>query len=98
VASAPVVLEPEQRVLAAVNGPRPEAATYDLAAALKAEGMGQVRMYRLFAGVVGQFQDDDPRWHALAGTLDCIWGWCRPGAVLFDDGLTDERLASGKDE
>jgi hypothetical protein len=65
-----------------------------LARALKAEGVDQVTIYRLFAEYQQKTDGNDPRYDAIVDTMDLIWGgaWAKGGA-LFDKELTDADVA-----
>jgi hypothetical protein len=55
--------------------------------------MGQVEMYRLFSEQLQRLSGDDPRYHAVADTMDLIWGggWAK-GNALDEHELSTERL------
>jgi hypothetical protein len=85
----------ERRRLAdALESPDPNRAVLDLARTLRAEGMGQVAMFRLFSEQQQRISSDDSRLDAVLDTMDLIWGgpWAK-GRALFDDELSEERLA-----
>ena len=65
-----------------------------LAHALKAEGMGQAAMYRVFQQQLELLDGNDTGCDALADTMDLIWGggWAK-GRALFEQELSAERLA-----
>lgn len=84
----------DARLLETVNSSDPGSAVHELAVALRAEGMTQVEMYRAFLRMLQSIPADDPRYDAVADTMDLIWGWCPKGKALFDAPLTDERLRS----
>lgn len=81
------------RLKAALDSPEPVEQLGDLACALKAEGVGQVALYRLFSEQFVALDGDDPRCDAVADVMDRIWsgGWGGP-RDLFDVGLTTEML------
>jgi hypothetical protein len=82
-----------ERLMVAENAPEPASAVRELAQALRAEGMGQAAMYRLFSDQQQRLSGEDPRYEAVVDTMDLIWGgpWAKGGA-LFDDELTSGRL------
>jgi hypothetical protein len=84
----------DARLLEAVDSSDPGSAVHELAVALRTEGMMQVEMYRAFLRILQSIPADDPRYDAVADTMDLIWGWCPKGKALFDAPLTDERLRS----
>ena len=73
----------------AVQASSPTNALADLASALKAEGMSQFEMYRLFDEYRAKHQSDadETRCDAILDTMDVIVGWCSPTARLFDSEL-----------
>lgn len=73
---------------------RPDAALHALAKSLKAEGVGQVAIYRLFAEYQIKTDGNDPRYDAIVDNMDLIWGgpWAKGGA-LFDKELKDADVA-----
>ncbi len=83
-----------QRFELALTSPDPAAALNELAKALKAEGMGQAAMYRLFAEFQQTTDDDDPRYDAIVDNMDLIWGggWAK-GRALYDTELTGADIA-----
>ncbi len=83
-----------QRLTDAMGQPNPSAAVLELARRLREEGMDQVAMFRLFSEQQRQLSGDDPRYDAIVDTMDLIWGgpWAK-GATLFDEELTNDRLA-----
>src|SRR4051812_49284315 len=72
----------------------PATALHELAKALKAEGMGQVAMYHLFAEFQRAIDGDDPRYDAVVDNMDLVWGggWAK-GRALFETELTDADIA-----
>src|SRR3954469_25131805 len=78
----------------ALSAPDPAVALHDLAKALKAEGMGQVAMYRLFEEYQLKVAQDDPRHDAILDNMDLIWGggWAK-GRALFETELTNVEIA-----
>jgi hypothetical protein len=85
--------EERRRLLEALDSADPASAVPALAHALRAEGMGQVAMYRLFSEQQQRLSGEDPRYDPVVDTMDLIWSgvWARSGA-LFDEELTDDRL------
>jgi hypothetical protein len=83
-----------QRFALALSSPDYASALHELAKALKAEGMGQVTMYRLFAEFQQTIAGDDPRSDAILDNMDLIWGggWAK-GRALFETELTDADIA-----
>ncbi len=73
------------RMESALREQFPTKAMAMLARSLKAEGMSQLEMYRLF----DEFRDRhelDSREHVhevILETMDLISGWCPPGVQLF---------------
>jgi thioredoxin-like negative regulator of GroEL len=61
-------------ILGALKTPVPFAALYELAVTLKAQGMRQEAMYRLFSQVQKETQENDSRIDALLDVMDCICG------------------------
>ena len=55
--------------------------------------MSQVAIYRLFTALFEKVDRVDPRYDALADTMDLIWSgsWTK-GNGLFDQELSEERL------
>ena len=82
-----------QRLADAIDAPDCKVAVPALAHALKAEGMSQVNMYRLFAEQLQRLSGDDPRYDVVTEAMDLIWGgpWAKGGA-LFDHELKDADL------
>jgi hypothetical protein len=83
-----------QRFEVALASPDPATALYELAKALKAEGVGQVAIYHLFAEFQRNITGDDLRADAILDTMDLIWGggWAK-GRALFETALTDADVA-----
>jgi hypothetical protein len=77
-----------------LSSPDPATPFHELAIALKAEGMGQVAMYHLFAEFQPKIGGDDPRSDAILDNMDLIWGggWAK-GRALFDTELTSADVA-----
>jgi hypothetical protein len=75
-------------------GPEPYGSLNSLAKSLKAEGVDQVTIYRLFAEYQVKTDGNDPRYDAIVDNMDLIWGgpWAKGGA-LFDKELTDADVA-----
>ena len=73
---------------------QPHGALHALAKSLKAEGVGQVTIYRLFAEYQVKIDGGDTRYDAIVDNMDLIWGgpWAKGGA-LFDRELTDADVA-----
>lgn len=74
---------------AALSESQPADALATLAKTLKAEGISQIEMYRLFDEYRGRHQNDgdETRYDAILDTMDFITGWCSPSARLFDTEL-----------
>jgi hypothetical protein len=87
-------VDPTKRLEGTLEAGSPATAVPELARALRTEGMKQAPMYRPFSTELQRPSGDDPRYDAVADTMDLIWGgpWAK-GAALFDEELTDERLA-----
>jgi hypothetical protein len=83
-----------QRVEEALISPDPAAALHVLAKELKAEGMGQVAMYHLFAEYKRKTESDEPLNDAVLDTMDLIWGggWAK-GRAIFETELTNNDIA-----
>jgi len=83
-----------QRFELALVSPDPSIALHELAKALKAEGMGQVAMYHLFAEYQQKVEGEDPRHDAIVDNMDLIWGggWAK-GRALFESELTSADIA-----
>jgi hypothetical protein len=83
-----------QRFEVALASPNPSIALHELAKALKAEGMGQVAMYHLFAEFQQKIDGDDPCYDAIVDNMDLIWGggWAK-GLALFETELTNADIA-----
>jgi hypothetical protein len=77
---------------AALTTSEPAIALGDLATALKAEGMSQREMYRLFDHYRARHQDagEEAKCDAIMDVMDCIVGYCSPSARLFDTDLENE--------
>ena len=84
----------QERLQAALGQANPAQAVLALAHALKAEGMGQAAMYRVFQQQLERLGGNDTGCDALADTMDLIWGggWAK-GRALFEQELSAERLA-----
>jgi hypothetical protein len=84
----------DARFLEAHQAPNPTSALHALALALKAEGMTQVDMYRLFSEHQQKTDAGDPRYDAIVDNMDRIWGggWAKRHA-LFEHQLTDAEIA-----
>ena len=87
------MLPETERLANAINGPDPTSAVPALARALRAEGMSQREMYRLFVEQQQRLAGDHPGHDAVVDALDLIWGgpWAK-GRALFDVELTDVSL------
>jgi hypothetical protein len=83
-----------QRFEVALASPDPAIAIRELAETLKAEGMGQVAMYHLFAEFQRKIDGDDPGYDAIVDNMDSIWGggWAK-GRALFETDLTNADIA-----
>ena len=83
-----------QRFEQALASPDRATALHELAKALKAEGMGQVAMYHLFAEFQQRIDGDDPRYDAIVDNMDLVWGggWAK-GRALYETELTDADIA-----
>jgi hypothetical protein len=81
------------RLLDVLHGSSPTTAVTHLAQTLKAEGMGQVAMYKLFTSVLHEVEAYAALCDALTDTMDLIWGggWAK-GRALFDEELSERRL------
>jgi hypothetical protein len=82
-----------------LSSPDPHEALFELAVALKKEGMGQVALYHLFVEYQNRTDPDGVRNDAVLDTLDLIWSgaWAK-GRALFDRELTSEDVdRPGKD-
>jgi hypothetical protein len=84
-----------QRFELALSSANPGTALHELAKSLKAEGMGQVAMYHLFAEFQQKTDDDDPRYDRITDIMDMIWGggWAK-GRALFETELTNADIAA----
>ena len=84
----------QERLQAVLGQANPAQAVLALAHAPKAEGMGQVAMYRVFQQQLELLDGNDPGCDALSDTMDLIWGggWAK-GRALFAQELSAERLA-----
>src|SRR5262245_49137344 len=82
---------PRTRLQAALQQADPGQAVYQLARALRDEGMTQIEMYRLFGEVLGTLQDDaDETLHdAMVDTMDLIVGYCSPWKGLYPTRLEE---------
>ncbi len=82
-----------ERLIAAMDSSDPMTAVLELAHTLRAEGMGQIAMFRLFSEQQQRLSGDDPRYDSIVDTMDLIWGgpWAK-GRALFNEELSDERL------
>ena len=85
------MLDPRERLLAALDDADPMTAVEKVAVDLCAEGMLQVALYHLFVDQMVLLSGEDPRYDAVLDTLDIIWGggWAKNRA-LYDRELTNE--------
>jgi hypothetical protein len=68
---------------------------WELARELKAEGMSQLEMYKLYSKYADFYQDrDEAKFDAVVDILDLIWGYCPPSKALFETTLTNDDVAS----
>lgn|GEM_PF-2609030 len=89
----------EQRVWAALKEEAPADAVYRLAVAMRDEGVSQADLYAVFSRVCRQLDSGDPRFDAMADTLDYIIGFCSTPMKLFAHYLgRDEREEIEKTE
>ena len=81
--------EGEQRIERALREASPSGALPALARALKAEGMSQREIYRLFDEYRAKYANDadETKYDAILNTMDVIAGWCSSGDRLFDTEL-----------
>lgn len=82
------------RLKAALAAEHPANSLLALARALKAEGFTQIALYELFVTALEAVDSHDPRYDALADTLDLIWGgpWAK-GRELFETEISEAALA-----
>jgi hypothetical protein len=74
----------------ALNAAAASEALYQLALELKAEGMGQVAMYHLFAEFQQMIDGDDPRYDAIVDNMELAHGPPQiKGHAVFEHELTD---------
>jgi hypothetical protein len=73
---------------------QPYAALHSLAKSLKADGVGQVAIYRLFREYQLKTDGNDLPYDAIVDIMDLIWGgpWAKGGA-LFDKEMTEADVA-----
>lgn len=78
----------------ALTDARPQHALYMLAMSLKAEGVDQITIYRLFAEYQPTVDGSDAQNDAIVDNMDLIWGgsWAK-GSPLFDTELKDADIA-----
>jgi hypothetical protein len=86
----------QRRVLEALAMPDPTKGAYECAVQLRTEGVTQIEMYLVFAGVREDLQDGDPRYDAVLDTMDCIVGFCSPHAKLFARSLSNEEIEKSR--
>lgn len=81
------VEEWRHRLNQALDSVEPSRALHELAHCLKSEGVRQKEMYQLFADSFIDIAGDDPRYHAMADTMDMIWGggWAKGHALFGTD-------------
>src|SRR4051812_7491256 len=77
---------PSARLETALRGKEPSRAAYELARALRDEGMTQADLYRLFDEFRSTHQSDadETVYDAVLDTMDFIVGWCGAGSGLYD--------------
>jgi hypothetical protein len=78
-------LSPNDRMEQALAAPNPDTKLFDLARALRDEGMAQESLYALFDAFRERHahDTDETLYEALLDTLDCILGWCAPRRKLY---------------
>jgi hypothetical protein len=74
----------KERLIAAMNSEDPHASLTTLARALRDEGVAQRPLLDLFGDQLQLLSGDDPRYDAIADTMDFISGWVSQGHGLFD--------------
>jgi len=77
------------RLKIALNHAQPSRAVYELARALRDEGMSQIELYRLFDDFRAAHESDadETLYDAILDTMDFISGWCSPSSQLYDTQL-----------
>ena len=86
-------MEEQKRIFAqietALADPRPVDALYELAKALRDQGVPQQQLYDCYLAAMNQCSEDADQtlYDALADVSDLICGWCRPEVQLFPDDL-----------
>jgi hypothetical protein len=80
---------PRERLEIALQQPEPASAAYELARALRDEGMAQLAMYQMFDAFreAHQRDADETIYNAVLDTMDFICGWCVADRRLYDTGL-----------
>jgi hypothetical protein len=75
-------VDPIGRFEGALEVGSPATAVPELARGLRTEGMKQAPMCRLFSTELQRLSGDDPRYDAVADTMDLIWGgpWAKGAA------------------
>lgn len=68
-----------------------------LAIALRDEGVTQIEVYFLFATFQVETSGHDPKYDAIADTMDLIWGRTRVGDIFHTE-LTEEQVRAGREE
>jgi hypothetical protein len=83
-----------QRFELALGEPQPFQGLYQLAVALRDEGLAQIDVYTLFATCQARISGDDPLYDAVVDTMDEIHGgpWAKRGG-LFPAVLTEEMIS-----
>jgi hypothetical protein len=77
------------RLQIALQQPQPGLAAFELARALRDEGMSQLALYQVFDEfrAIHATGADEILFDAVLDTLDFISGWCSPSCRLFDTEL-----------
>jgi hypothetical protein len=80
---------PRERLEIALQQPEPASAAYELARALRDEGMTQLAMHQMFdAFRAGHERDaDETIYNAILDSMDCICGWSAASHRLYDTDL-----------
>ncbi|HWX20396.1 MAG TPA: hypothetical protein VN578_10900 [Candidatus Binatia bacterium] len=83
-----------QRFEQALGSESPGPSLWDLAHALRDEGVSQIDLYFLYEHYHLLFQGDDPKADAITDAMDIIWGggWAK-GRDLYPHELTSEEIA-----
>ena len=84
----------QQQFELALGKPQPFQGLYQLAEALRDEGLAQIDVYSLFAIYQAKISGDDPLYDAVVDTMDEIHGgpWAKRGG-LFPTVLTEEMIS-----